>query len=240
MFKKKKIVAIIPARKGSKGIKNKNLIKIIGIPLIKFSIDYAKKSTLIDKVFVSTDGDKISKISKKYGAEIISRPKNLSNDFASSDSAVMHAIHYINKILKYNFDIVVFLQPTTALRKLGELDSAIKLHVKKNVDTVFSSVDYDPFLWKKRGKFFSPVSFNPYKRKRRQTISSINETGSFYITKKKSFLKYKNRFGKKVINYNCDYHSILEIDKFKDYVYINDLIKTNIPKKYKLCIPKKN
>ena len=72
MFKKKKIVAIIPARKGSKGIKNKNLIKIIGIPLIKFSIDYAKKSNLIDKIFVSTDGDKISKISKKCGAEIIS------------------------------------------------------------------------------------------------------------------------------------------------------------------------
>ena len=239
MIGKKKIVAIIPVRANSKGIKNKNIKKVDGVPLIKYTIDYAKQSKFIDKIFITTDGEKISKISKKLGTEVILRPKHLANDTASSDSAIVHAINYIDKKLKYNFDIVVFLQATTALRKKGELDSAIKLHVKKNVDTVFSSVAWSPHLWKKRGKFLSPFNFNPYKRKRRQNIYSINETGSFYIVKKDSFLKYKNRIGKRNLNFNCDFHSILEIDEMIDFTYITDLIKTKIPKKYKLCIPKK-
>jgi len=141
MINNKKIIAIIPARKGSKRIKNKNLLKINGIPLISFSINYAKKSKLIDRIFVSTDGEGISKVSKKYGAEIILRPAKLANDTSSSDSAVLHAINYVKNNLKYDFDIVVFLQPTTVLRQLGELDLAIKSLVKKKLDTVFYSVD---------------------------------------------------------------------------------------------------
>ena len=77
MYKNNRIVAIIPARKGSKGIKNKNLIKLLGIPLINYSINYAKKSKLIDRIFVSTDGENILKTSKNFGAEVIKRPKNM-------------------------------------------------------------------------------------------------------------------------------------------------------------------
>ena len=76
-------------------------------------------------------------------------------------------------------------------------------------------------------------------RKRRQNLYNINETGSFYIVKKDSFIKYNNRIGKKNLNYDCDFHSILEIDELRDFIYVNDLIKTKIPKKYKLCIKKK-
>ena len=239
MFKEKKIVAIIPARKGSKGIKNKNIIKLNNKPLISFSIDYAKNSKLIDRVFVSTDGNKISNIAKKYGAEIIKRPKKISGDKSSSDEAIIHSIKYIQEKLNYKFDIVVFLQPTTPLRQLGELDKAIKYFEKKKFDTVFSSVNYIPFLWRKKNKNFLPVNFEKFKRKRRQEIFTVNETGSFYITKKETFLKFKNRFGRKVSNFNSDYHALLEIDNYRDYIYINDLLKTNIPKKYKICIPKK-
>ena len=240
MYKKNKIVAIIPARKGSKGIKDKNLIKILGIPLINYSINYAKKSKLIDRIFVSTDGENISKISKKFGAEIIKRPKKYASDTASSDSAIVHAIKFIKQRLGYEFDVVVFLQPTTVLRKIGELDQAIKMLVKKKLDTVFSSVDYQPFLWSKLKKNLRPNNFNPQKRKRRQNILTINETGSYYITKKDAFLKTKNRFGKKILNFESEYHSMLEIDKMSDLKYLIDLVKTNIPKKYKLCIPNKN
>ena len=240
MYKNKRIVAIIPARKGSKGIKNKNLIKLLGIPLINYSINYAKKSKLIDRIFVSTDGEKISQTSKNFGAEVIKRPKKYVSDTASSDSAVVHAIKFIKQKLEYEFDIVVFLQPTTVLRKIGELDQAIKMLVNRKLDTVFSSVDYQPFLWSRFKKNLRPNSFNPQKRKRRQNIFTINETGSYYITKKVAFLKTKNRFGNKILNFNSDYHSMLEIDKMNDLKYLIDLIKTNIPKKYKLCIPNKS
>ena len=239
MYKNKKIIAVIPARKNSKGIKNKNLIKLNGLPLISYSIDYAKKSKLIDRIFVSTDGKDIASISKKFGAEVIIRPKKLCNDIIMPDHAVVHAIDYVKKILDYSFEYVVFLQPTTPLRKLCELDKAIKYCVSKKFDTVFSSIDYKPFLWRKKKNFIFPVSFDPYKRKRRQIMEDINETGSYYITKKESFKKFNNRYGKKIANYNSDFHSFFEIDTLNDYKYISELFKTSILKKYKISLPKK-
>ena len=239
MIKKKKIIAVIPARKNSKEIKKKNLIKLNGFPLISYSINYAKKSKLIDRVFVSTDGNNIASVSKKFGAEIIMRPKNLSNDTIMADYAVVHAIDYVKKILNYNFDYVVFLQPTTPLRQIGELDKAIKYCVSEKFDTVFSSIDYKPFLWRKTKNSIYPVSFDPYKRKRRQIINDINETGSYYITKREAFKKLKNRFGKKISNYNSDFLSFFEIDSISDFNYIKELFKTSLLKNHKISLPKK-
>ena len=239
MYKNKKIIAVIPARKNSKGIKNKNLIKLNGFPLISYSIDYAKKSKLIDRIFVSTDGKEIASISKKFGAEVIMRPKKLCNDIIMPDHAVVHAIDYVKKNLDYSFEYVVFMQPTTPLRKLHELDKAIKYCVSKKFDTVFSSIDYKPFLWRKKRNSIFPVTFDPYKRKRRQIIEEINETGSYYITKKESFKKFKNRHGKKISNFNSDFHSFFEIDTLDDYKYICELLKTSILKKHKISLPKK-
>ena len=71
-------------------------------------------------------------------------------------------------------------------------------------------------------------------------VSTITETGSYYIVKKEVFLKYNSRFGKKVINFDSDFYSLLEIDKISDFKNIVELLKTNIPKKHKLCIPNKN
>lgn len=239
MFKKNKIIAVIPARKNSKEIKNKNIMKLNGFPLISYSINYAKKSKLIDRVFVSTDGNNIASVSKKFGAEIIMRPKNLSNDTIMPDHAVVHAIDYVKKILNYNFDYVVFLQPTTPLRQMGELDNAIKYCVSEKFDTVFSSIDYKPFLWRKTKHSIFPVAFDPNKRKRRQITQDINETGSYYITKKETFKKLKNRFGKKISNYNSDFLSFFEIDSLSDFNYIKELFKTSILKNHKISLPKK-
>jgi N-acylneuraminate cytidylyltransferase len=239
MYKDKKIIAVIPARKNSKEIKKKNLIKLDGLPLISYSIDYAKKSKLIDRVFVSTDGDNIASVSKKFDSEVIMRPANLCTDTIMSDYAIVHAIEYVKNILKYNFDYVVFLQATTPLRQLGELDKAIRYCISGKFDTVFSSMDYKPFLWRKKNNSIYPVSFNPYKRKRRQKINDINETGSYYITKKEAFKKFKNRFGKKISNYNSDFLSFFEIDSLHDYNFIKELFKGSTLKNHKISLPKK-
>ena len=200
MYKKKRIIAVIPARKNSKGIKNKNLINLNGLPLISYSIDY---------------------------------------DTIMPDHAVVHTIDYVKKILKYNFDYVVFLQPTTPLRQLGELDKAIRYCVSNKFDTVFSSMDYKPFLWRRKRQSIYPVSFDPYKRKRRQIIQDINETGSYYITKKEAFKKFRNRFGKKISNYTSDILSSFEIDTLGEYDFVNELFKTSILKKHKISLPYK-
>ena len=237
MFKKKKIVAIIPARNGSKSIKNKNIKKLYKAPLIAYSIKYAKKSKYIDKVFVTTDGPKIAKISKQYNSGVIKRPKSLSNDKAMADDAVLHAINFIEKKLNYNFDYVVFLQPTSPLRKIGELDSAIKLAIEKRKDCVFSSNIYHPWLWLKKGKKLKPFSIKPFKLKRRQETFQVVDTGSYYVTKKKAFKYYKNRYGKNVINFVSDFHASFEIDELKDLKFISNYVRTNMPKKYKIFIP---
>ena len=89
--------------------------------MIAYSINYAKKSKLIDKVIVSTDGEKIAKISKSFGAEVIKRPKKFSKDNSTSNEAINHAIKFLEEKLKIDFDVIVFLQPTTPLRKMVKL-----------------------------------------------------------------------------------------------------------------------
>lgn len=239
MYKKKKIVAIITARKGSKGLKNKNVKKLNRFPLIAYSINYANQSKLIDRVYVTTDGKEIEKISKKFKAIVIKRPKKLASDKIMNDLAVVHAVKFIEKNLNFNFSYIVFLQPTTPLRRSGELDKAIKYAINNNFDTVFSAVSYNPFLWRKKKKL-TPINYDPFKRKIRQKLNDINETGSFYITKKKTFIDYRNRFGKKIDYFISDFNSFYEIDSLKDFKYISEIIKSSIPRKYKLCLPKKN
>lgn len=103
----------------------------------------------------------------------------------------------------------------------------------------FQALIINPFYGEKKKNKVIPISFNPFKRKRRQEIKDYNETGSYYIVKKESFLKHNNRFGKKNKNFVSDFHSIFEIDTFEDYKYIKELLKTSIPKKYNIFLPKK-
>ena len=118
---KLKFLAIIPARGGSKEIKNKNLIKINNKPLVSYSIESAKKSKFIDKIVVTTDNKNIMRVSKNFGAEIIMRPKNISGDKAKVEDAILHALDYLKHKKKYIPDYLVLLQPTSPLRKKMKL-----------------------------------------------------------------------------------------------------------------------
>ena len=117
-----KILAFIPARGGSKGIPNKNIKLFNGKPLIQWTIKSALKSKLINKVIVSSDSKKILSLSKKFGADVILRPKNISGDLATTASAIKHYI----KNTKESFDTIVLLSPTSPLRKKKDIDNAIK------------------------------------------------------------------------------------------------------------------
>lgn len=138
MYRSKKILAIIPAREGSKGIKNKNIIKLKGKHLIVYSIEAALKSKYIDKVVVSTDGEKIGKISKYYGASVpFLRPKHLALDHSNTIDSLIHCIEEIKK-LGEEYDYVVLLQPTQPLRQSWHIDEAIELIIDKNEESLVS------------------------------------------------------------------------------------------------------
>lgn len=123
MYKNKKILAIIPARGGSKGIPNKNIIKILNKPLIAYTIEAALKSKYIDDVIVSTDSEEISKISKKWGANVpFLRPLSLATDEAKTIETIIHTL----ESLKNKYDYVILLQPTQPTRKTKQIDEAIE------------------------------------------------------------------------------------------------------------------
>ena len=134
-YKAKKIIAIIPARSGSKSIKDKNIIMLLGKPLIAWSIEACLKSKLISKVFVSTDSIKYANIAKKFGpVEIIYRPKNLSTDNTTDYQMIEHAI----KNIDFKYEYIAHIRPTTPLRKVSDIDLAINFFFKSNCNSLRS------------------------------------------------------------------------------------------------------
>ena len=123
---KPKIIAIIPARGGSKGVPQKNIRNLAEKPLIAYSIEAGTASKYIDMVVVSTEDQEITTISEKYGAEVVKRPDSLAQDDSPTIDAVFHVIESLN-IQNEKLTIVVLLQPTSPLRNSQDIDSAIKL-----------------------------------------------------------------------------------------------------------------
>jgi len=134
----KNILAIIPARGGSKRVPKKNIKFFKGKPLIFYTIDEANKSPYLDRVIVSTDDEEIANISINYGAEVIKRPKRLAQD----DSPIIDTIFHI--LDRVEADIVVCLQPTSPLRTVEDINKAIKLFLKGGYESVISFSKYGP------------------------------------------------------------------------------------------------
>lgn len=218
------IVAIILARGGSKGIKNKNLKLINKKPLIYWSIKACLDSKKIGSVWVSSDSDRILNLSKKFGANIIKRPKQISNDSSISEEAWIHSIKEIKK--KKKIDIAVGVQPTSPLRNKNVFDKAINFFIKKKLDSLFTAqIVSDHFLWiKEKNKLLA--NYNYKKRPMRQNIKKkYLENGSFYIFNSEKFLKKKCRLFGKIGCYVMKKIYSFQIDEIEDINLINSLKK---------------
>jgi len=214
------IIAIIPARGGSKGIPKKNIIDFHGKPLIAWSILQALNTPEIDEVLVSSDSDEILDVAKEYGANTIKRPEEISGDTASSESAIKHAIY----ALGYETEAVVMLQATSPLRKPDDLSRAIRQFREENWDSAFSGALLDDFLIWDKASDGSLKSFNYdyMNRGRRQDREhQFVENGSFYIFKP-SIISNGNRLGGNIGVYIMDFWQSFEIDTMDDL----ELVKT--------------
>ena len=143
MINKKTIIAIVPARGGSKGIKLKNLRKINGKSLIEITAKLIKKCNFIDYSAISTDHPKIATEGKKFGLNVINRPKNLSGDKISDTEVLLHGVLESEKIKNIKFDIIVMLHPTSPLRKIDDIKKSIKLLESKEYDSVWTISETD-------------------------------------------------------------------------------------------------
>lgn len=215
----KKIIAVIPARGGSKGILKKNIKLLAEKPLISYTIEQAKQSKYISKIYVSTDDVEIEKISKEYGANIIKRPIDISGDNSSSEEALIHA----TKELKGDYDFMVFLQCTSPIRYPYQIDEAIEKMVKENADSLLTGYVNDRFYWDREGK---SLNYDFRARPRRQDKKwEFVENGSFYIFKKEVLLKTRNRLGGKISQYIMPKWMSFEIDEESDFELIKIIMK---------------
>lgn len=214
-----KIIAVIPARGGSKGVPRKNIKMIAGKPLIVWSIEQAKGSRYISKVYVSTDDRQIAKVSKRTGAIVIDRPKELAGDTAESEDVLIH----LSKEINYDYDIMVFLQCTSPLRTSKQIDEAIEKFIDKKVDSLFSGCKNDRFYWINN----KSINYDYRHRPRRQDKEwEIVENGSIYIFKKDILLMNKNRLGGKITHYIMPKWMSFEVDEPFDFELIEYLMES--------------
>lgn len=206
------IIAIIPARGGSKGIPKKNTIDFYGQPLISRSIQQAKAAQHIKEVYVSTDDKEIAEVSENYGAKIIWRPAELATDTSSSEDALLHAVDQIEK--QGGIDLVVFLQATSPLRDPEDIDGAIDKLITEGADSLFSAALLDDFcLWEFKDDKLRGLTFDPHNRGRRQDRKPLFlENGSIYVFRPEILRSYNNRLGGKIAIYEMPFWKSYEID----------------------------
>ncbi|MEO1944625.1 MAG: acylneuraminate cytidylyltransferase family protein [Candidatus Thioglobus sp.] len=219
------IHSIIPARGGSKGIHNKNIIDFCGKPLIAWTIEQCLSSKYVSNVWVTSNSQEILDVAEKYGAKTIRRPDDISGDLASSELAWIHAIEVIQKDME--IDLVLAPQVTSPLREVKDIDSAIELFQKEKYDSMFSaSVAEDLFFWEESNTGFDSVNYDYKNRKRRQDFKEqIIENGSFYLFKPEVIQNNNNRFGGKIGFSKMEFWKMFEIDNAEDMRMCSALMK---------------
>lgn len=226
MLDKSKILVIIPARGGSKGIPGKNIKELVGKPLIYYSIDIARSLTIDKNICVSTDDNKIIEIVENYNLKVpFKRPNELATDESTTNSVILHAINfYESKGIFY--DIIVLLQPTSPLRTILQVNEAMKIY-NNNLDMVVSvkKSNTASVLCNENNKGFLVPTFNKSGKGRQFFDSYFEYNGAIYIINVNS-LKDKGIQGfEKIKKYEMDELSSVDIDNELDWELCELIIK---------------
>ena len=197
------ILALIPARGGSKGISNKNIRNLAGKPLIEYSIISAKKSKRINRIIVSTDNKKIASISKKAGAEIpFLRPKQISKDNTPIIDVIQHTLDFLENTESYKPKIIILLQPSTPLRSIQDIDNSINLLLNSkssSVISVFPTKTHTDISFTIHHSFLKPLNPKFEKHSLRQKRKSIyTPSGLIYAFWYDTLKKYNSIYGPKI------------------------------------------
>jgi CMP-N-acetylneuraminic acid synthetase len=219
----KTIVALICARGGSKGIKNKNLLKINNKSLLRISIEQAKKITKIKKIFVSTDSKKIAKEAIKYGAIVpFMRPKKLASDSSSEILVWKHAINFLHNNLKIKPKCIISLPVTSPLRKISDIKLSLKKFLKKNLDILFTATKsqknpYFNIIKKRKNRVVTSINSKKKIHRRQDAPECFDLCTVCYIFKPEYILRSKNLFSGKADFFEVSKKSSLDIDTKFDY-----------------------
>ena len=221
-----KILAVIPARGGSKGIPQKNIVKLKGKPLMYYTIKASQNSYLINRTVVSTDDENIAKIAKKYNSDVIKRPKKLATASAQIDPVIEHVLSHLKQHEDYVPDYIVLLQNTAPLRTSYHVDNALRIFLSKKYDSLLSGFNSHKFLWKKLKNKSVPINYDPRKRPNRQNMKdNFFENGAIYMTKYTSFMKSKCRLSGRIGFYIMPEELSIEIDSMYDLFLVKQIME---------------
>jgi len=219
MINGKTVLAIIPARGGSKGIPRKNIKFLAGKPLIAWTIEEAKKSKYIDRLILSSEDNEIIKVAKDWACEVpFIRPKEFATDSSPSIDFALHAINNIDQ----DYDYLCLLQPTSPLRNVGHIDGCIEFCINNNASScvAVSEVNKHPYYMYsiKESKLISFI--NEYNSIRRQDLNKLYAVnGSIYINRVKDIITSKSFIEKDTLGYIMPKEYSIDIDEEMDFDY---------------------
>ena len=232
--KKKQVLALIPARGGSKGVKRKNIIKIAGKPLIAYSIEQAIQSKLITRIIVSTDDEEIRHIAAEWGAETpFQRPAEFAQDHSPDLDVFRHALQWLKANEDYTPDLVVHLRPTGPVRKVEIIDQAIeRLLNYPDADSLrsISMAAQTPYkMWTIQGEYLSPViriagQTETHSIPRQQLPKIYLQNGYVDVIRPKTVLEKNSMAGDTVLSFIVN-EPMLEIDYIEDVPMVEDALQ---------------
>lgn len=220
-----RILGLIPARGGSKGIPRKNIKVLQGKELIRYSIEVALACPLLDQVMVSTEDQEIAKLSVAAGAEVpYLRPASLAADDSPTIDTLIHALNYFEEN-NNSFDAICLLQPTVPFRDLSDLNAAIQKFIDSKADSLITVREvphvYNPH-WiyeknKKTGYLHLAMGEEKIIARRQELPKAYHRDGSVYITKKEVILFQQSIYGKKIVHHMMENSPNINIDTMADW-----------------------
>jgi CMP-N,N'-diacetyllegionaminic acid synthase len=214
---RKRTLAVVAARGGSKGIPHKNLIDLCGKPLIAWTVLQAAAAHGVDVVAVSSDSDAILAAAEAAGAVGVRRPDDISGDLASSEAAWLHALEHVDGKLG-PFERIVALQATSPIREASDIDHALDAFEQQKLDSLLSVCEVeDYFNWQIGKDGPEPINYDYHDRRMRQQIEKrYLENGSFYVFIPSLLRKTKNRLGGRIGMHVMERHKMFQIDRPED------------------------
>jgi N-acylneuraminate cytidylyltransferase/CMP-N,N'-diacetyllegionaminic acid synthase len=233
MYHDQSVLALIPARGGSKGLPGKNIRPLAGKPLITWTIEAALQSRLCDQVMVSADDEKIAAVARQYGAAVpFMRPPELAADEASSMDVIIHAMNWQNEHGQ-SFDWLLLLQPTSPLRSFEDIRKAAELLTKKRAAAVVSvcESEHSPLWMNIIGPDLNMRDFlaGEHQNKNRQQLGKYYRlNGAIYLARWDFLMERRSFFSENTYAYIMEPERSADIDRELDFKFAEFLIKNHI------------
>ncbi|MFD2044933.1 cytidylyltransferase domain-containing protein [Ornithinibacillus salinisoli] len=231
MYEGNSFIAIIPARSGSKGIKDKNIKSLNGKPMIAYTIEAALKSNIFDDVVVSTDSEKYASIAEEHGARVpFLRPKELASDTSTTIDVIEYTLIEMEK-MGYTYDYFMLLQPTSPLRNVNDIQNAVKILFELKANSIVSvcEAEHSPLLMNTLDETLSMDNFiHLTNHRRRQDLTPYYRlNGAIYLSKVKLFLQKKTFYGIQSFAYIMDKNKSIDVDSEIDFELVKILLNNN-------------